>query len=287
MERGWGESSARVQPLTVHPHLANGAGQGREFSPVTASDSKPTTTGERSRTGRGFSPGTASDITSTAPGERSRAGEKVLPGYSLRQCIHDTWRTEQHREESSLRVQPLIAHPQQVVNGAGPGREFSPGAASDSTPKTTGERSRAWERGQPKYSLWQYIHDTWRTEQRRGEMSAPMQPMTVHPRHLASGAGPGERSARVQFLTAHPRHLVDKAGPRREEQPLTARKRHLVSGAGPVEILPRVQPLTVHSQHLVSGTGPGRDFARVQPLKAHPRHSLMSEPRPSTGHALT
>ena len=52
----------------------------------------------------------------------------------------------QDREESSARVQPLTAHPRQLVNGAGPGREVSPGTVSDSTPMTPGKRSRVGER---------------------------------------------------------------------------------------------------------------------------------------------
>ena len=64
---------------------------------------------------------------STTPHERSRAGERVRPGFWSRKGEDGKW--------------------------AEPGREFSPGTASDNTPTTTGEQSRAGERGQPWHSL--------------------------------------------------------------------------------------------------------------------------------------
>ena len=49
----------------------------------------------------------------------------------------------------SARVQPLTVHSRRLVKGVGPGREFSPGTASDITSTTPGERSRAEEGVQP------------------------------------------------------------------------------------------------------------------------------------------
>ena len=103
---------------------------------------------------------------STTPDERSRAGERGQPGFRSR-----TGKTANGAGSGPGReIQPLTVHSRRLVNGAGLGRDFSPGTASDSTSTTPGDRSRTGKTVQPGYSL-----------------------LTAHPRQQVNGAGPGRQ----------------------------------------------------------------------------------------------